>query len=73
MVKLCEWKQEKRQDEMNNHCIGQFDPETGEIISNGKYGRPNGSAAPVQNEQVSSQREVVNQTKGISELNNRIS
>lgn len=67
-----EWDPSRQKRVQRKHCIGQFDPETGEIIPNGKRGRPSGSAVPVQSEQASSQREVVNQTKGISELNNRL-
>ena len=52
--------------------IGQFDPETGEIIPNGKRGRPSGSALTVREEQSVLQRKESKQAKGISELNSRL-
>ena len=35
-----EWSDEKQKKVQRKHCIGQFDPETGEVIPNGKVGRP---------------------------------
>lgn len=35
-----EWSDEKQRKVQRKRCIGQFDPETGEIIPNGKIGRP---------------------------------
>ena len=35
-----EWEDTKQKKVQRKHCIGQFDPDTGEIIPNGKVGRP---------------------------------
>lgn len=35
-----EWSDEKQKKVQYKRCIGQFDPETGEVIPNGKVGRP---------------------------------
>ena len=35
-----EWSEEKQKKVQRKRCIGQFNPETGEIIPNGKVGRP---------------------------------
>mgnify|MGYP007070196153 CR=1 FL=1 len=35
-----EWSDEKQKKVQRKRCIGQFDPETGEVIPNGKVGRP---------------------------------
>lgn len=35
-----EWSDEKQKKVQRKKCIGQFDPETGEVIPNGKVGRP---------------------------------
>lgn len=35
-----EWSDEKQKKVQHKRCIGQFDPETGEVIPNGKVGRP---------------------------------
>ena len=35
-----EWSEELQKKVQRRHCIGQFDPETGEIIPNKKVGRP---------------------------------
>ena len=67
-----EWDSSQQKRVQRKHCIGQFDPETGEIIPNGKRGRPSGSTSYVREEQPIQQREVNNQTKGINELNNRL-
>ena len=67
-----EWDPSQQKRVQRKHCIGQFDPETGEIIPNGKRGRPNGSTSAIRDEQLTQQKEVVNQAKGISELNSRL-
>lgn len=36
-----EWDENKQKKIQKKRCIGQFDPETGEVIPNGKVGRPN--------------------------------
>lgn len=40
-----EWSDEKQKKVQRKRCIGQFDPETGEVVPNGKVGRP---ALPMQ-------------------------
>ena len=35
-----EWSEEKQKKVQRKRCIGQFDPETGEVVPNGKVGRP---------------------------------
>lgn len=35
-----EWSEEKQKKVQRKKCIGQFDPKTGEVIPNGKVGRP---------------------------------
>ena len=35
-----EWNEEKQKKIQIRRCIGHFDPNTGEIIPNGKIGRP---------------------------------
>ena len=35
-----EWSDEKQKKVQRKRCIGQFDPDTGEVIPNGKVGRP---------------------------------
>lgn len=39
-----EWSDEKQKKVQRKRCIGQFDPKTGEVIPNGKVGRPSISA-----------------------------
>ncbi len=39
-----EWSDEKQKKVQRKRCIGQFDPETGQVIPNGKVGRPSLSA-----------------------------
>ena len=67
-----EWDPSQQKRIQRKHCIGRFDPETGEIVPNGKRGRPSGSASPMREEQSIQQREVSRQTKGINELNSRL-
>ena len=40
-----EWSDEKQKKVQRKRCIGQFDPATGEVIPNGKVGRPSIKAA----------------------------
>ena len=35
-----EWSEEKHKKVQRKRCIGQFDPDTGEVIPNGSVGRP---------------------------------
>jgi len=35
-----EWSEEKQKKVQRKHCIGQFDPITGDVVPNGKIGRP---------------------------------
>lgn len=44
-----EWDDVRQKKVQRKHCIGQFDPDTGEIIPNGKVGRP-GRAAKTKTE-----------------------
>lgn len=41
-----EWSEELQKKVQRRHCIGQFDPDTGEIIPNKKVGRPGVEARP---------------------------
>ncbi len=41
-----EWSEELQKKVQRRHCIGQFDPDTGEIIPNKKVGRPSITAQP---------------------------
>ncbi len=41
-----EWSEELQKKVQRRHCIGQFDPDTGEIIPNKKVGRPGVKAQP---------------------------
>ena len=66
------WDKEKKQPRSRRKYIGKVDPETGEIVPNGKRGRPSGSVSPMREEQPIQQREVSRQAKGINELNSRL-
>lgn len=44
-----EWDEERQKKVQHKRCIGKFDPITGEIIPNGKVGRP--SRAPKASQQ----------------------
>lgn len=67
-----EWDPDQQKRVQRKHCIGQFDPETGEIIPNGKRGRPSGSTLPTREELSTQQRKEINQAKEINELNSRL-
>ena len=41
-----EWSDELQKKVQHRHCIGQFDPDTGEVIPNKKVGRPGVKAQP---------------------------
>ena len=41
-----EWSEELQKKVQHRHCIGQFNPDTGEIIPNKKVGRPSITAQP---------------------------
>lgn len=41
-----EWSDEKQKKVQRKRCIGHFDPQTGEVIPNGKVGRPSRSENP---------------------------
>ena len=41
-----EWDEDRQKKVQRRHCIGQFDPDTGEIIPNKKVGRPGVKAQP---------------------------
>ena len=43
-----EWSEELQKKVQRRHCIGQFDPNTGEIVPNKKVGRPGVKAQPKQ-------------------------
>jgi hypothetical protein len=38
-----EWSDEKQKKVQRKRCIGHFDPQTGEVVPNGKVGRPSRS------------------------------
>lgn len=40
------WDETKQKKVQRKQCIGQFDPETGEVIPNGKRGRPRKKSDP---------------------------
>ncbi|MCD8307008.1 MAG: hypothetical protein LUD51_02070 [Clostridia bacterium] len=42
------WDDELRKKVQHKKCVGKFDPVTGELVPNGKVGRPLGSGAPRQ-------------------------
>lgn len=41
-----EWDEKLQKKVQHRHCIGQFDPDTGEIVPNKKVGRPGVKAQP---------------------------
>ena len=41
-----EWNEELQKKVQRRRCVGQFDPETGEVIPNKKVGRPSVEAKP---------------------------
>ena len=41
-----EWDEERQKKVQHKRCIGKYDPVTGEIIPNGKVGRPSGTICP---------------------------
>lgn len=41
-----EWDEKLQKKIQRRHCIGQFDPDTGEIVPNKKVGRPGVKAQP---------------------------
>ncbi len=41
-----EWDEERQKKIQHKRCIGKYDPVTGEIIPNGKVGRPSGTMRP---------------------------
>jgi hypothetical protein len=43
-----EWSEELQKKVQRRHCIGQFDPDTGEVVPNKKVGRPGVKAQPKQ-------------------------
>lgn len=50
-----EWDDTRQKKVQRKRCIGQFDPDTGEIIPNGKVGRPGRAAkTPTDKPQVTS-------------------
>ncbi|MCC8100989.1 MAG: hypothetical protein LIP11_01585 [Clostridiales bacterium] len=44
-----EWDEERQKKVQHKRCIGKYDPITGEIIPNGKVGRPSGTVCQPQN------------------------
>ena len=46
-----EWSEELQKKVQRRHCIGQFDPDTGEIVPNKKVGRPGVKVQPKQAKQ----------------------
>lgn len=45
-----EWDEERQKKVQHKRCIGKFDPITGEVIPNGKVGRPSRSLQANQQE-----------------------
>lgn len=47
------WSDEKQKKVQHKRCIGQFNPETGEVVPNGKIGRPSLANQKAQNRETS--------------------
>ena len=65
-----EWSDEKQKKIQRKKCIGQFDPNTGKVIPNGKVGRPSISrqlTKSVDNDSTDTQSQYVHQ-KSIGNL-----
>ena len=59
-----EWSDEKQKKIQRKKCIGQFDPNTGKVIPNGKVGRPSVSrqlTKSVNNDNADTQSQYINQ------------
>lgn len=51
-----EWDEERQKKVQRKRCIGKFDLSTGEIIPNGKVGRPAGTTRPPRDNKQGSQQ-----------------
>ena len=69
-----EWDEAKQKKVQKRRCIGQFDPETGKIIPNGKVGRPSVSDAkmPVSHDKVTKGKGVKNAKQNTAEIKDRV-
>ena len=67
-----EWDEARQKKVQKKHCIGQFDPVTGELIPNGRRGRPSGSINMVGIKDPVAITEVVKSSESLTELNNRL-
>ena len=58
-----EWDETKQKKVQKKRCIGKFDPKTGEVIPNGKVGRPSISDIPstVSRSKIGGRKEAKNQ------------
>ena len=54
-----EWSEDLQKKVQRRHCIGQFDPDTGEIVPNKKVGRPGVKAQPKQIKQTATDTTLV--------------
>lgn len=66
-----EWDEECQKKVQRKRCIGKFDPVTGEIIPNGKVGRPSGMTRPPQINQGGEQRIPPDKAADLSALKGR--
>lgn len=67
-----EWSEEKQKKVQKKRCIGHFDPVTGELIPNGRRGRPSGSTNRVVIKESVPITEVNRSTESLVELNTRL-
>ncbi|MCD8011908.1 MAG: hypothetical protein LUG99_01785 [Lachnospiraceae bacterium] len=51
-----EWDEERQKKIQHKRCIGKYDPVTGEIIPNGKVGRPSKTICPSRNSEQDKQQ-----------------
>ena len=63
-----EWSEELQKKVQRRHCIGQFDPDTGEIVPNKKVGRPSVKASPKQKKQPTTGTTSANKKQLVSRL-----
>ncbi len=68
-----EWDDTKQKKVQRKHCIGQFDPDTGEIIPNGKVGRPGRAAKTSAGKSQAIPMEKNEQEVGVEVLASRLS
>ena len=67
-----EWSDAKQKKVQKKRCIGQFDPATGEIIPNGRRGRPSGSTYTARTEVPVTAQATTESSADLIELDNRL-